>query len=143
MNKLAKFRETVQKVTVPDRRTWWSTLVRVSAILLVAGAVLFLVDWGLLRGVLGLQSMMVRLDESWVSWIYLSLLTLTGLLASIGVLSQQGDSAGLSSMLGSSMQSGDVTGRVGNRVAMLTVVLGVLFVTLAFFSPIFLEGMLA
>ena len=140
-SRLSGFWKVVKKVTTPTRKEWLNIFIRVSLILLIAGAVLFVVDWLLLKGILTFQGYVQEVQAPWLSWSYLVVLVMSGFLAGIGVLSQQGSDAGLSSMLGSSVQAGDVTGRIGNRVARLTVALGALFVIFSLFSPIFLKGL--
>lgn len=134
--------KVIKKITVPTKRQWWSTLWRVSLILVVFGALLFVIDYLLLEGVLGLQTAMTPLGVRWVEVFYSVLIFLTGLVAAISILSTSGgDEGGLSSMLGSGVQYGDVTGGFGRKVSKTIFISSGLLLVLALFAPVFLGGL--
>lgn len=137
-----EYKRVIKKITVPSREEWGSTLWRVSLILLIFGGVLFAVDSLLLGGVLKLQVSLPILGVGWVEGLYIALLFLVGVIATVSILATTGGSeGGLSSMLGSGVQYGDTTGEFGSKVSMTTFVSSGVLLVMILFAPIFLGGL--
>lgn len=133
--------KVIKKITVPTKKQWWETLWKVSLIIIIFGAILFITDYLLFEGILGLQSLMSPLGVRWIEIFYAVAIFLTGVISGVGVLSQQGDdSGGLTAMLGSTVQYGDITGSISKRVSKITFVSSSVFLIMILFSPIFLGG---
>lgn len=129
----------IKKITIPTISKWWNTLWKVSLIIVVFGTVLFVVDYLILEGVLGFQSFMSPLGVKWLEVFYSVSIFITGFIAAVGVLTQQGDdSGGLTAMLGSSVQYGDTTGSFSKRISKITFISSGVLLLLVIFSPIFL-----
>lgn len=136
-----EYKKIVKKMYKPDMELWWHTFWRVLTILIISGIVLFLVDWTLLKGVLNLQGVLPSFDNETLKWIYKGSIVLLCIVAGTGVLAQQGgDSGGLTAMLGSSVQYGDVTGSYSKKISKTTYVSSFLLLLLCLFSPVILGG---
>lgn len=136
----SEYSKIIKKMYKPDRETWWRTFWRVSVILTIAGIVLFLLDWLLLKSVLGFQGFLPEFDNTTLKIIYIVFIFLTGLISIVGVLAQQGDASGLTAMLGSSVQYGDITGSYSKKISKTTYIAGGLLMVLCLFAPLFLTA---
>lgn len=132
--------EIIKKITKPTKGEWINTLWKVSLILSVFGLLLFSVDWLLLKGILGFQSWESPLGITWLAVAYIIVILLTGLVAVLSVLAQEGTSQGITSALGSSVQYGDTTGIVVKRISKIAVYSSGLLLVEVLFAPVFLGG---
>lgn len=139
---LNDFWSTVRKVRVPSVKEWWNSFWRVVLIVVIFAVILALIDYGLLQATFGLQGLLPEIVESkTLGYWYIGALGLTGLLSVIGVLFQQGSSDGLTSLLGSGSQyQGSIAGAI-KKISKFTLIVGLLFLLLCLFSPMFLGGL--
>ena len=134
------FPPLIKKITWPTKKQWYQTFWKISLFILVAGALLFALDWVLIRTIIGFQGFMQPLGSTAIEAIYLLLIFLAGLVSIFGVLLQKGSGEGLSANLGSVVDSGGAIVSINRRVAWGTLIAGLTFVLLTLFAPIFLGG---
>lgn len=141
-NSFRDFWRTVRKVRVPTAKEWWHSFWRVVIIVVSFAIVLAFIDYGLVQGTFRLQRFLPPVVENeTLSYWYLGVLVFTGILSAAGVLFQQGSSDGLTSLLGSGSQyQGSIAGAV-KKISKFTLIVGILFLLLCLFSPMFLGGL--
>lgn len=136
------FWDTVRKVRVPTIKEWWASFWKVLLVVITFAILLAIIDYALVQGTFGLQGILPNIVNSeTLSYWYIGALVLTGILSVIGVLFQQGSSDGLTSLLGSGSQyQGSIAGAV-KKISKFTLIVGLLFLLLCLFSPMFLGGL--
>lgn len=141
-NSFRDFWRTVRKVRIPTVKEWWHSFWRVVLIVVIFAVLLSIVDYGLVQGTFRLQGILPAIVENeTLSYWYLGALIFSGLLSAVGVLFQEGSSDGLTSMLGSGSQyQGSIAGAV-KKISKFTLIVGIIFLLLCLFSPMFLGGL--
>lgn len=136
------FWRTVRKVRIPTVKEWFGSFWRVVLIVGIFATLLAVIDYGLIQGTLRVQQFLPDFVESdKLSYGYLTVLIILGILSVVGVLFQQGSSDGLTSLLGSGSQyQGSIAGAV-KKISKFTLIVGILFLLFCLFSPMFLGGL--
>lgn len=130
------FLKKIHKLTL---REWASSAVKVAAIVAVGFVSLFALDYMLSEGVSLIQILVSKAHFS-LKWVYLIIVAVTVLILTVTVLLQQGAKGGLTSMLGSNVQYGDVTGGFTARVSRAFDIATALFFVELIFAPIFVSA---
>lgn len=136
------YEAVIKKTTWPNAKSWFSTYWKISLILLVAGLILFVVEWALLKGVLGFQGILPESSSVILAGVYLFFLILSGLVSVAFVLLQKGSGEGASAMFGAGVQmtgAGSVT--ASKRIVQVAWVSGIVFVALVLFAPMTLGAL--
>lgn len=131
-----KFLGSLHKLTWKE---WLKTSAKVAAIVAFGFISLFALDYALSESIPVVQIFLSKVHLS-AKWFYLVAMGLTMFFVVITVLLQQGAKDGLTSMLGSGVQYGDITGTFTNRVGIVFNVSTALLFAELILSPVFLGG---
>ena len=131
----------VRKLHHLSFKEWVSTYGKVAGIVSVCFIAMFGFDYATIRVVPRLMSL-VATQNAHLPKLWLTLFIITGVILALSIFLQEGTKEGLTSMFGSTVQYGDITGGFKKNIATATNVgILLLFVELLI-APFFLGGSL-